>query len=148
MCEWDAPLKTKVCMGCFCLSMLALGIFIFVRTVIMDCGCPAGYEDDTPCTGGDCSSSCGCEGGIFDCKYQCYDGLCFEDGSETSCDGSTFNNTPSETSDDPDPSAGAPSGSVTCPGKMSYCDCDADCGGTYCDCDPAWDLTCCGSLSE
>ena len=133
------PLKTRVLLGgCFC-TFLIFGGFVLVR-MNTGCGCPAGYEvehqDDR---------SCDCDGGIFNCEYQCYDGRCFKDGSETGCDGWMNNGT-----SDPEQDVGcAPSGlrssGIRCPGKASDCDCN-DCGSTYCDCDQAYDCsTCCGS---
>ena len=79
-------LKKKVFSGFCCFTFLVFGVFVIARGT-GGCGCPAGYEISS----GE-ESSCDCEGDIFNCEWKCYD-ACFKDGSETSCDGSTFNNT-------------------------------------------------------
>ena len=79
-------LKKKVFSGFCCFTFLVFGVFVIARGA-GGCGCPAGYEISS----GE-ESSCDCEGDIFNCEWKCYD-ACFKDGSETSCDGSTFNNT-------------------------------------------------------
>ena len=116
--------------GC-CFLFLLLGGFMFVRTLIMGCGCPSGYEYST----GSDSSRCDCDGDVFTCSYQCYDGRCFQDGDEVSCDNEYSNSTSNDGS----------TGQITCPGATSYCDCDGDCGSTYCECDEAMASACCGS---
>jgi len=79
-------LKKKVFSGFCCFTVLVFIGFSIARAA-GGCGCPAGYE----ISNGE-ESSCDCEGDIFNCEWKCYD-ACFKDGSETSCDGSTFNNT-------------------------------------------------------
>jgi hypothetical protein len=112
--------------GAICALFVVCGIFMFVRTVIMGCGCPDGYSYGS----GD-STSCHCSGDVFSCRWSCGNDVCFENNERKSCSSG----------------ATAASGRVLCPGMSSgdYCDCTGDCGGSFCTCEAARNVTCCNN---
>merc|ERR1719482_2497163 len=121
----------------------AFSAFMFVKDVIMGCGCPAGYEYSD----GRDSTSCSCNGDTFTCEYECSN----DDGS-TNCfkgregiDCAELDWTYEGTQSVGGASEGG-EGTVLCPTMPSneYCDCGSDCGGPHCICDEANVASCCG----
>lgn len=76
-----APLWQKAIFIVIVIAVLGVGAFMFMRQAT-GCGCPAGYGYYDSSEG---ENRCGCSGTPFDCKYNCGDGNCFDQGEKKSC---------------------------------------------------------------